>query len=443
MLKSFRRGGVFPPGNKLSEAAKVEVMPLPEIVVIPLSQHIGAPAEAIVSKGDRVKVGQLIAKASGFVSSNIHSSVSGEVVAVGNTTDLSGAKRPSVTIKVEGDEWEESIDRREDLVSECSLNPKEIIEKVFEAGIVGMGGATFPAQIKLMVPDDKKIDFLIINGAECEPYLTSDHRVMLEKADEVLVGARILGKALGAEQIFIGIEDNKKDAIELFVKKAEKYKEIKITPLGVKYPQGAEKQMIAAVTKREVPSGKLPMDVGVVVQNVSTSLAVYNAVQKNKPLVERVVTVTGKTIKNKVNLLTRIGVPISELIEYSGGLPENSGKIIVGGPMMGKATANLEVPVTKGTSAILVLPEGEAKRREQNVCIKCAKCIEACPMGLEPYLLYKLSKQNLFDRVERGRATDCMECGSCSFTCPAALPLLDYIRLGKSEAIQIARMRQS
>lgn len=432
-------GGIHPPENKFSKAEPIVKMPLPETVVIPLSQHIGAPATAAVAKGDKVRAGQLIGTATGFVSANIHSSVSGTVVAVDAVPDGGGVRRPSVTIKVEGDEWEDGIDRMDTLRQDCRLTAEEIVKRIAGAGIVGMGGATFPTQVKLSVPPGKKAEYLIINGVECEPYLTSDYRVMLERGEELLAGVRILAKALNVNRSYIGIENNKPDAIDHLRKLAAGYDGVEIVPLKVQYPQGGEKQLIDAVVRREVPSGGLPIDVGCVVHNVGTALAVYEAVQKNKPLVERVVTVTGKGLKTPKNLLVRVGTPVRSLIDFCGGMPEDTGKVINGGPMMGKAVSNLDSVVTKGTSGILIMNDREACRNEATVCIKCAKCVDVCPMGLEPYMLYKLGRRNLFADMEGYHATDCIECGSCSYTCPGSLPLLDYIRLGKAEVMKIMR----
>ena len=443
MLKTFKRGGIHPPDNKISKDKPIMRFPLPETVVIPLSQHIGAPAQPCVAKGDTVKVGQLIAQASGFVSANVHSSVSGTVMSLDPVPDGGGVRRPAITIKVEGDEWVDGVDLSDTVVKSCNLSPSEIIAKIADAGIVGMGGATFPTQVKLSVPPGKKADALIINGVECEPYLTSDHRIMLEKGAELLVGINILGRALGVEDIYIGIENNKPDAIANLEELARIYPNIRVVPLKVKYPQGGEKQLIDAVLGREVPSGGLPIDVGVVVQNVGTAYAVYEAVQKNKPLIERVVTVTGKKLKNPSNYIVRIGTPISKLIEYSGGFPADTGKVINGGPMMGRAMANSDATVTKGTSGILVVTGKSARRRESTSCIKCAKCVGVCPMGLEPYLLSKMSKLGRYADLEPLKITDCIECGSCSYTCPAFLPLLDYIRLGKAEVMKIIRSRKT
>ncbi|TNF45770.1 MAG: electron transport complex subunit RsxC [Bacteroidetes bacterium] len=442
MLKTFKVGGVHPPENKLSAGKKIEVLPIPKTVFIPVAQHIGAPSTAVVNKGDVVKTGQIIAKSSGFVSTNIHSSVSGKVKKVDLAPDSSGYPKQGIFIDVEGDEWMEEINRSEDLVKEFNLDGPQIVQKIQEAGIVGMGGATFPTHVKLVPPKGMKAEILLINGVECEPYLTSDHRLMLEKADEILVGTQLLMKAMNVEKAAIGIENNKPDAIQLLTDKAKNYKGISVVPLKVKYPQGGEKQLIKAVTGREVPSGGLPIAVGAVVSNVGTAFAVYEAIQKNKPLFERVVTVTGKGVKNPSNLKVRIGTSTSELIEAAGGLPENTGKIISGGPMMGRAITSPDIPVTKGTSGILIMPETEAKRKIYIECIRCSRCVSVCPMGLEPYLLMTLGQKQIFDRAENERVMDCIECGSCAYTCPSYRPLLDYIRFGKAKVGQIIRTRK-
>ncbi len=441
-MKTFPMGGVHPSENKLSCGKPVEVLPLPETVMIPLAQHIGAPAVAKVAKGDKVLTGQLIAEAGSFMSANIHSPVSGTVAAVDMQPNGQGLRQMMITIKREGDEWAEGIDRSETLVKECSLSAEQIIAKIKDAGIVGMGGATFPTHVKLSVPPGKKADALIINGVECEPYLTSDHRTMLEHGEELLVGVSILMKAIGVDRAFIGIENNKPDAVARLAELAERHAGIEIVPLRVKYPQGGEKQLIAAVTGRQVPPPPaLPIDVGAVVCNASTTLAVYYAVQKNKPLIERVVTITGKSVKEPKNLLTRMGTPIQSLIDAAGGLPADAGKVINGGPMMGRAMVNLASPVTKGCSGITVLSGRDAVRREASQCIKCAKCVAACPMGLEPYYLSKMTQKKNWDELEAQMITSCIECGCCQSTCPSYLPLLDWIRLGKQSVMGIIRQR--
>ncbi|MEY1640323.1 electron transport complex subunit RsxC [Tenuifilum osseticum] len=443
MLKTFAKGGVHPPENKFSADRPIEVLPLPAKVSIPVSQHIGAPATIVVAKGDKVKVGQLIAQSAGFVSANIHSSVSGTVESVDPVLDSSGYKRQAVTIVVEGDEWEPTIDRSPELNRTIIADAQTIIKKISEAGIVGLGGATFPSHVKLSVPTGKKADVLIINGVECEPYLTSDHRLMLEKGHELMVGIQLLMRALGVDKAMIGIENNKPDAIKYLSDISKDYQGISVHALKVKYPQGGEKQLIKALINREVPSGGLPIDIGAVVHNVGTAFAVYEAVQKNKPLFERVVTVTGKNLAKPSNFLVRIGTPVTDLIAAAGGLPDDTAKVVNGGPMMGKAVTDISVPVTKGTSGIIVFPANESRRKADSVCIRCAKCVTACPMGLEPYLLIRMSQRMMFDKMEHERVLDCMECGSCSFECPANLPLLDYIRLGKSEVNKIIRARKN
>ncbi len=356
--------------------------------------------------------------------------------------DSSGYPRQGIFIDVEGDQWIEDIDRSPAFVRESDIDGREVIDKIQKAGIVGLGGATFPTHVKLIPPKGMKVDTLLINGVECEPYLTSDHRLMLEKPDEILTGARLLMKALKVSRAVIGIEKNKPDAIRLFVEKSKLYEGIKVVELKVKYPQGGEKQLIKAVTGREVPSGALPVAVGAIVSNVGTAFAVYEAVQKNKPLIERVVTITGKGLSKPSNFTVRIGTPISALIDAAGGLPDDSGKIISGGPMMGRAVNHPEIPVTKGTSGIILMGRSESQRQESIECIRCSRCVNACPMGLEPYLLMTASKRDLFDIVEKERVMDCIECGSCSYICPSKRPLLDYIRYGKVKTGQIIRTRK-
>ena len=411
-------GGVHPSENKLSCAKPIEVLPLPEVVTIPLAQHIGAPAVAKVAKGDKVLTGQLIAEAGSFMSANIHSPVSGTVTAVDMVPNGQGLRQMMITIKREGDEWAEGIDRSETLVKVCPLSAQEIVAKIKDAGIVGMGGATFPTHVKLSVPPGKKAECVIINGVECEPYLTSDHRTMLEHGEELVVGVTILMKAVGVEKAYIGIENNKPDAIAHLKRIAEGYKGIEVVPLKVMYPQGGEKQLIAAVTGRQVPPPPTSM-----------------------PLIERVVTVTGKRLKEPKNLLTRMGTPVSALLEAAGGVPDEPAKVINGGPMMGRAMVNLASPVTKGCSGITVLSGREAVRREAAQCIKCAKCVSACPMGLEPYYLSKMAQKKGWDVLEQQMITSCIECGCCQSTCPSYLPLLDWIRLGKQTVMGIIRAR--
>ena len=443
MFKTFKLGGIHPHDNKLSADAAIETVAPGETAQFFLSQHLGAPAEPVVAKGDKVKTGQLIAKATGFVSANIHSSVSGVVTNIDAVPDHLGVRRPAIIVKVEGDDWDENIDRRLDLVRNIDCSPEEIVKRIAEAGIVGLGGAAFPSQVKLSIPPGKKAEFLIINAAECEPYLTSDYRVMMEHGEEMLVGVQILKKALNVSIAYIGVETNKPEAIrKLQSLLPAGYEGIEIVPLKMKYPQGGEKQLIKAVINREVPSGGLPVDVGAVVHNVGTTLAVYEAVQKRKPLIENTVTITGKIARQQKNFNVRVGTPISRLIELAGGLPENTGKVILGGPMMGKAISNLDAPTQKSTSSVLLISEDEARRSESSACIRCSRCISVCPMGLEPYLLIRQAERKMYEALEQNRAHDCIECGCCIYSCPANLPLLDYIRLGKTEVLKIKRTRK-
>ena len=389
-----------------------------------------------------MKVGTKIAEAGGFVSASIYSSVSGKVNKIDTVTDASGYRKPAIFIDVDGDEWEASIDRSEDIVKECTLLPEEIINKISAAGVVGMGGACFPTHVKLSPPPGCKADCIIINAVECEPYLTADHRLMLEKPEQILIGVTILMKAAKVDKAYIGIESNKPDAIALMTQKAAEFPGIEVVPLKVKYPQGGEKQLIDAVIGRQVPAPPaIPINVGAIVQNVGTVYAVYEAVQKNKPLFERIVTVTGKSLKTPSNFLVRMGTPISQLIDAAGGMPEDTGKVISGGPMMGKALADIESPVCKGTSGVLLINEKEAVRREPSPCIRCAKCVSACPMGLEPYLIATLSVNGMWERMEKESVMSCIECGSCQFTCPSHRPMLDYIRLGKGKVGAMIKAR--
>ncbi|MBR6031795.1 MAG: electron transport complex subunit RsxC [Bacteroidaceae bacterium] len=445
-MKTFKIGGVHPAENKLSADQPIREAQLPKQAIFSMFQHIGAPANAVVKKGDMVKVGTLLGEAGGFVSAPIYSSVSGKVNKVDVALDASGLRRMAVYVDVDGDEWEESIDRSSTLVKlsdRPELDSKTIIEKVKNAGIVGMGGATFPCHVKLSPPPGCKAECVIINAVECEPYLTADHRLMLEHPEEIIVGLQLIMKAVDVKKGYIGIENNKPDAIKLMTEKAKGYKGVEIVPLKVKYPQGGEKQLIDAVIGRQVPAPPaIPINVGAVVQNVGTAFAIYQAVMKNKPLIDRIITVTGKSVKQPSNLLARLGTPLQQLIDECGGLPEDTGKIIGGGPMMGKALLSLDVPMTKGSSGLLIMRQDEAKRAEAAPCIRCAKCVNACPMGLEPYLLAKVSELRDWDAAEHEGITSCIECGSCQFTCPSHRPLLDYIRLGKSTVMGIIKSRK-
>jgi electron transport complex protein RnfC len=443
-MNTFKIGGVHPEPNKLTADRKIETLGLPKQAVFPLTQHIGAPAVPCVQKGDTVMVGTRIAEPGGFMSASIHSSVSGKVAKIDTIVDASGLRKPAIFIDVEGDEWDPSIDRSDKLVLQCNLSREEIIEKIKNAGVVGMGGACFPTHVKLSPPKDCTIDTLIINAVECEPYLTADHRLMLEYPDQILIGIKVILKVLGIDRAVIGIEANKPDAIELMRTKTAMVSGIEVMPLKMKYPQGGEKQLIEAVTGRQVPPPPaLPANVGCVVQNVGTVFAIYEAVMKNKPLFERIVTVTGQELRNPCNLKVRMGTPVSQLIEYAGGMPEDTGKLISGGPMMGRPLLDDTAPVVKGTSGLLMIPESDAIRREERNCIRCAKCVQACPMGLEPYLLATASESSDWECAEENWIMSCIECGCCQSTCPSRRPLLDWVRLAKNRVGGIIRARNA
>ena len=442
-MRTFHIGGVHPLDNKQFSAHQpIKECPLPKQAIIPLVQHIGAPAQAVVKEGAKVKVGELLAKAGGFVSANICSPVSGTVSKIGDWTDAWGVPGQAIFIDVEGDEWLPEIDRKADIVRQCTLEPKAIIDKIAEAGIVGLGGACFPTHVKLLPPPGKKAEVVIVNGVECEPYLTCDHQLMLEHGEEIIIGIEILKRALGVDRAIIGIENNKKDAIEHMTKLAQSKLGIEVQPLKLKYPQGGEKQLIDACIGRQVPSGALPIEVGAVVDNVATIYAVYEAVQKNKPLISRVITVTGKHVAKPGNYSVRFGTPIEEVIALAGGVPVDTGKIIGGGPMMGRAMDHIEdMPANKRLSGLLFLPEAESIRPEEENCIRCGKCVQACPMGLEPYLLQRLSQLEMWEDCEKHDVMDCIDCGCCVFACPAHRRLLDGIRPAKAKVGAILRER--
>lgn len=435
--RSFK-GGVHPPEQKSwTEHKSIEKLPIPKNVTIPLQQHIGRPSKPIVNPGDRVLVGTPLSAADGFVSVPVHASITGNITAIEPRPHPLGTNVLSVVIESDG--TDERVPGIMDSPDPATPTADEIKQKIAAAGIAGMGGATFPTHVKLSPPPSKKITTFILNGAECEPFLTSDHRLMLENPREILWGVQYIMQALGCKTGIIGIEKNKPDAIKLMQEtiRAEAM-DLKVFAFQVKYPQGAEKQLIKAATGREVPRGGLPMDVGVVVQNVGTAKAVYDAVALNKPLYERVVTVTGRGIKEPKNVLARIGTPFSELIEFCGGVTDSATKILNGGPMMGIAQFTLEVPVIKGTSGILALENG--KLAEELPCIRCGRCVEVCPMGLMPNLLGTLVEYEKFDEAKKQGVLDCIECGSCAFICPAKRKLVHYIKYGK---LQVNRRAQA
>ena len=445
--RTFRIGGIHPEENKITAEIATRVAALPKQAVFPLSQHIGAPTKPVVKKGDKVKVGTLIAEAGGFVSAPIYSSVSGTVFKIDTAVDATGYRVPAIIINVEGDEWEESIDRSETLetlASHPELTPEEIVERIKVAGVTGMGGAGFPTFIKLCPPPTAKAECVIINAVECEPYITSDYRLMMEHADEILVGLELLMKAAKVDKGYIGIETNKPQAIELLAQKTANDPRIEVVPLKQRYPQGGEKQLVDAVIRRQVPAPPaIPVNVGAIVQNVGTAFAVYQAVMKRKPLFERYTTVTGKRLASPGNFLVRMGTPMKDLIDACGGMPEGDNKLLAGGPMMGKALTTTEVPVCKGTNSVTIISDDEAVRKPVQPCIRCAKCVSVCPMGLEPFLLATASAMHKWDKVEAEGIVSCIECGSCQFTCPSHRPILDNVRLGKSTVMGIIRARNA
>ena len=490
-------GGVHPQDNKLSARKPFQVVDLPDVAIFPLEQHIGAPAKPIVAVGDKVLAGQMIAEAGGFVSAPVHSSVSGTVTKIAEFTDGWGYAKMAIHIQVDGCEYAENIITDNRLRNECNLTSEEIIQKISNAGIVGLGGACFPTHVKLTPPKNNPVDTLIINAVECEPYLTHNHQLMLEKPAEVIMGVRILMQALNVKKAIIGIEANKMDAVELLkgelikekgefqckpsaetsklgyaeakpeimseANKGQRSKpisgtstgsatemsemgsgaEIEVVPLKLKYPQGGEKQLIEALTGRKVPNGGIPAAVGCVVQNVGTAFAVYEAVQLNKPLMEVMMTVTGPSVTNPGNFIVRIGTPIEKVLEMAGGIPADTAKIIGGGPMMGKTYSHTNHPVSKRSSGLLLLPEDLAKPLEEKNCIRCGKCVQNCPMGLAPYLLATQGEMALWDDMEQEQVANCIECGCCTFTCPSNRPLLDYIRYGKQTVMANMRARAS
>jgi H+/Na+-translocating ferredoxin:NAD+ oxidoreductase subunit C len=425
-------GGVHPADNKQLTASKPTVTAaIPKRAVIPLSQHIGAPTKQLVVIGQEVKKGEKIGETTGFVSAPVHASISGKVVAIGNFPHVLGADMPGIVIENDGkDEWVGGLKENPDYLL---LSPDELKKLVQDAGIVGMGGATFPTHVKLSPPKEKPIDVVILNGAECEPYLTSDHRLMLEKSEEIVEGLKILMRILNVSKGYIGIESNKPDAIESMTKVAADYPEVKVWPVKVKYPQGAEKMLIKAITGRTVPAGGLPMDIGVVVQNVGTAEAIYSAVRFGKPLIERYVTVTGRGVKEPKNFLVRIGTPFSQLIEEAGGLTDTAAKVISGGPMMGMSQYTLDVPVIKGTSGITVLSRDEVYSKPYGPCIRCGRCIDACPMKLQPSYIGLYIEKGHYEDAKSYNLMDCFECGSCTFVCPANRPMVQWVKKAKKE----------
>ena len=445
MKKTFRIGGVHPDDNKISRNCEIEVLPLPQTVYISMAQHLGAPAKPIVAVGDKVKAGQPIAEPGGFISAWVHSSVSGTVKSIAPRKDISGNYMTHIEIAVEGDEWAEGIDLSDTLVTDIPSDRAAVLAKIQACGVVGLGGATFPTHVKLNPAPGSVAECLILNGAECEPFLTSDNRIMIERSREIVVGAAIMKMVLGNCPAVIAIEENKPEAIKAMSEAVSElgYSGIEVMTLKKKYPQGGEKQLINAVMRREVKSGGLPISAGAVVQNVATSLAVYEAVQKNKPLVTNTMTITGDCLDLEAqhNYLFRIGMPLSYIAQYAGGVPEKCAKIVSGGPMMGKAISNMDACTVKGSSSLLYLSSAFTKRGEASYCIRCGKCADACPMGLEPFLLNKLAKHGRMDELEANAIQDCISCGCCQYTCPANIPLLDTINIAKGDVMRIIKSR--
>ena len=445
MKKTFRIGGVHPDDNKISRNCEIEVLPLPQTVYISMAQHLGAPAKPIVAVGDKVKAGQPIAEPGGFISAWVHSSVSGTVKSIAPRKDISGNYMTHIEIAVEGDEWAEGIDLSDTLVTDIPSDRAAVLAKIQACGVVGLGGATFPTHVKLNPAPGSVAECLILNGAECEPFLTSDNRIMIERSREIVVGAAIMKMVLGNCPAVIAIEENKPEAIKAMSEAVSElgYSGIEVMTLKKKYPQGGEKQLINAVMRREVKSGGLPISAGAVVQNVATSLAVYEAVQKNKPLVTNTMTITGDCLDPEAqhNYLFRIGMPLSYIAQYAGGVPEKCAKIVSGGPMMGKPISNMDACTVKGSSSLLYLSSAFTKRGEASYCIRCGKCADACPMGLEPFLLNKLAKHGRMDELEANAIQDCISCGCCQYTCPANIPLLDTINIAKGDVMRIIKSR--
>jgi electron transport complex protein RnfC len=438
-FKTFPRGGVHPADSKAATSAlHIENASFPSLAIVPMLQHLGAPAECLVNPGDRVEEGQLIGKSTGFVSANVHSPIPGVVQEIKDVYLPSGIKSKAVFIKLEGE-----FNRSGKLTASRNwqhMDKDALNAIIIDKGIVGLGGATFPTHVKFNLPKGAKAESFVVNGTECEPFLTADHRTMLERSKEIIEGIEIIQKILGNKKSYIGIEENKLDAINVMKVAAAICKvPLEVVPLHLKYPQGDEKQLLKAVIGQEVPSGKLPIDIGAVVANVGTVTAIHDAVILDKPLIERVVTVSGSAIRHPKNLKVRIGTPVSALIEECGGLLEVPDKIVIGGPMMGFAIYDLDIPVTKGTSGVLALTAAETKNDSRSACLSCGRCVEACPMGLDPTSLFKAIDHDATDMAINEGLMDCKECGCCAFSCPAHIPLVQGFRLGK----KLSRMKKA
>jgi len=437
--KTFH-GGIHPYEYKeLTENLPFEIMPNPEQIIVPLLQHIGKPANPLVKKGVEVKAGDIVAEPDGFVSVPIHSSVSGKVVKVSKESNVGGFPKDAIIIKAN----EENDIKLMPTLKPDTISPDEIRQRVKDAGIVGQGGAAFPTYIKLTPPEGKTIDYVILNGCECEPYLTRDDRFMLERPEDVISGLKLVMKALGVIKGAVGIEDNKPEAIRVMADAIKHEPDISIANVKTKYPQGAEKMLIKAVLNREVPPGKLPLDVGVVIQNIGTAIAVSDAVIKGEPELTAALTVSGMGINQPKNLIVRVGTPLSDVLEYCGGVKDDANKVVVGGPMMGVAQFDFSAPVMKATSGILVLTEDEVSAHKETPCLNCGMCIGVCPLNLTPTKLARLSQLDKVEEAEKLGISVCMECGTCSYTCPANIPLVQWIRLGKQRIVNLQKDKKS
>lgn len=435
-MKTFRKGGIHPPEEKLTSGSPVTEIETPAELCLLLSQCIGAPSKCIVRPGDSVARGQKIAEAGGFVGAPVHSPVDGKVKRIEKVRTLRGTWGEAIIIETAPAENSQQPDDTPErtLADALRLPPEELRAIIADAGTVGLGGATFPTRVKLTVPEGKCADFIIINGAECEPYLTCDDRLMQESPQAVLAGTRLIMRAASAPAAIIGIEENKPEAIAAMRAACAGHHDISVVTLRKKYPQGSEKQLVEALTGRRIPPGALPLDKGCIVDNVATAAAVFDAVCHSRPLTRRIVTVTGPSVARPGNYLVPFGTRLRHLIEAAGGLPDDTGKVIAGGPMMGQAVADLDAPTVKGLSGLLLLPDSLARRSAPQPCVRCARCVDACPMGLSPYLLVAQSERALWAEARANNVTSCLECGSCNYICPSGRPLLDFIRLAKAEA---------
>ena len=431
-VKTFHKGGIHPPEEKLTADSPLRELQVPEELYLPLSQCIGAPSKAVVKAGAIVVRGQMIAEAGGFVSAPIHSPVNGTVKKIEGIRNPQGLWQEAIILVPDAENplADDTTPRTKEEIE--VLSPQDIIKLVNLNGIVGLGGATFPTHVKLSIPEGKYADYILINGAECEPYLTCDDLLMQTEPEKILIGASLIMKATGAKRCIVGIEINKREAIKKMKDAASKFPSIEVQPLKKKYPQGSEKQLIYALTGRTVPAGCLPVDCHCVVDNVATAFAIYEAIYLQKPLMERIVTVTGKDLSGRGNFKVLNGTSLSFLLQNAGGLPENTGKVIAGGPMMGRAVSFPDSPATKGLSGLVVMPLSQSERKESEPCIRCSACVMACPMGLEPYLFMQQAERNYWEDMKGHGVLNCIECGCCSYSCPASRPLLDWIRYGKN-----------